>query len=267
VLAARARQRELRSRRAVLQRPDAAAGPGPFAALSAESRAAPGRRLRAPGSLRPGLRPRVRRLARTLATSTSHRRSVPSTSRGVQYRLALHRRARPHPGLGLAVDITAAPLSPSLFSLRLGSPSHLSAGRGEVQDPTTAYVKLVPAQPHSIPRSRPRRGRAGRRPPRDSRRRPRSTWAGVREAVVNAMTHGNNLDPEGAVDVVLLAGEGNVTARVRDRARGSTPQDQGSPRPREPAPGLRARAADDPCVRGRGRISAIVPGVAWRSRS
>lgn len=42
----------------------------------------------------------------------------------------------------------------------------------------------------------------------------------VREAVINAMLHGNNLDPSRKVEVSLRAGSRSVRARVRDEGVG-----------------------------------------------
>jgi serine/threonine-protein kinase RsbW len=52
----------------------------------------------------------------------------------------------------------------------------------------------------------------------------------VREAAVNAMTHGNRLDPSRPVSLVLLVGEGTVRARVRDRGKGFDPGATADPR-------------------------------------
>lgn len=45
----------------------------------------------------------------------------------------------------------------------------------------------------------------------------------VREAVINAITHGNQRDPERTVDVTLIAGNGGITAKVRDHGEGFDP--------------------------------------------
>jgi serine/threonine-protein kinase RsbW len=42
----------------------------------------------------------------------------------------------------------------------------------------------------------------------------------VREAVINAIVHGNRKDPTQKVDVILVAGRGGVKATIRDRGEG-----------------------------------------------
>ena len=127
-----------------------------------------------------------------------------------------------------------------------------------MQDPTTAYVKLV--LPSRIPFLDLAHGAAERAAAAAGFEEEASLDMGlaVREAVVNAMTHGNGLDPARAVDVVLLAGEGTVTARVRDRGKGFDPRKTKDPR--DPANLLQ--------VSGRGllMIRAFVDEVDFRYR-
>jgi serine/threonine-protein kinase RsbW len=95
--------------------------------------------------------------------------------------------------------------------------------------PTTAYVKLV--LPSRIPFLDLAHGAAERAAAAAGFEEEAALDMGlaVREAVVNAMTHGNGLDPDRSVDVVLLAGEGTVTARVRDRGKGFDPARRRTP--------------------------------------
>jgi serine/threonine-protein kinase RsbW len=51
----------------------------------------------------------------------------------------------------------------------------------------------------------------------------------VREAVINAIVHGNQQDPELNVDVTLTSGEQGLVASVRDYGRGFDPQETPDP--------------------------------------
>jgi len=52
----------------------------------------------------------------------------------------------------------------------------------------------------------------------------------VREAVVNAIIHGNRRDPSLTVDVTVTAGPDSLRIRVRDRGRGFDPAGTADPR-------------------------------------
>jgi serine/threonine-protein kinase RsbW len=127
-----------------------------------------------------------------------------------------------------------------------------------VQDSTTAYVKLV--LPSQIPYLDLAHGAAERAAAAAGFEEEAALDMGlaVREAVVNAMTHGNGLDPSRAVDVVLLAAEGTVTARVRDRGAGFDPKRTKDPT--DPANLLRTSG------RGLLLIRAFVDEVDFRYR-
>jgi len=127
-----------------------------------------------------------------------------------------------------------------------------------VHDPTTAYVKLV--LPSRIPLLDLAHGAAEKAAAAAGFGEEQALDLGlaVREAVVNAMTHGNGLDPSRAVDVVLLAREGTVTARVRDRGPGFDPKSTRDPT--DPANLLRTSG------RGLLLIRAFVDEVGFRFR-
>jgi serine/threonine-protein kinase RsbW len=55
----------------------------------------------------------------------------------------------------------------------------------------------------------------------------------VREAVINAIVHGNHQDPSLKVDVTLTAGRKGLEARVRDQGPGFDPQGMADPRDEE----------------------------------
>ena len=52
----------------------------------------------------------------------------------------------------------------------------------------------------------------------------------VREAVINAIVHGNERDPKRNVDVTLMAGKAGLEAKVRDRGHGFDPDQTPDPR-------------------------------------
>lgn len=56
-------------------------------------------------------------------------------------------------------------------------------------------------------------------------------WIGiaVREAVANAIKHGNRQDPDKQVDIVLEVVEGTVIIRVQDEGEGFDPSEVGNP--------------------------------------
>ncbi len=80
----------------------------------------------------------------------------------------------------------------------------------------------------------------------------------VREAVINAMKHGNGLDPERKVAVVLSAGPKAIRVRVLDEGPGFDPA--AAPDPRDPENILRASG------RGLLMIRAFSDKVAFRYR-
>jgi serine/threonine-protein kinase RsbW len=51
----------------------------------------------------------------------------------------------------------------------------------------------------------------------------------VREAVINAITHGNRSDPRRDVEIVITAGTKQVRAQVRDQGKGFDPADTPDP--------------------------------------
>ena len=51
----------------------------------------------------------------------------------------------------------------------------------------------------------------------------------VREAVINAIVHGNNRDPSLKVDLTFTAGRGGITASIRDQGNGFDPDQTPSP--------------------------------------
>ena len=53
----------------------------------------------------------------------------------------------------------------------------------------------------------------------------------VREAVINAIRHGNREDPKLAVQITLEPGAGSVRAAVLDRGQASIPRPRPIPRP------------------------------------
>jgi len=80
----------------------------------------------------------------------------------------------------------------------------------------------------------------------------------VREAVINAIVHGNRENRELTVDVTLTANGGSLTARIRDRGDGFDPDEAPDP-------------TDDPNLlrtSGRGLLlmRAFVDSVAYRRR-
>ena len=80
----------------------------------------------------------------------------------------------------------------------------------------------------------------------------------VREAVINAIAHGNNSDPSRKVDVRLQVRDGSITARVRDEGQGFDPDSVPDP------------TSADNLLRTTGRgsllIRAFVDSVAYRYR-
>lgn len=81
----------------------------------------------------------------------------------------------------------------------------------------------------------------------------------VREAVINAMVHGNKLDPALKVYVTFTANGEGLTARIRDCGEGFDPQAMPDP------------TTDPNLLRTSGRglllMRAFVDGVAFRRRS
>jgi serine/threonine-protein kinase RsbW len=80
----------------------------------------------------------------------------------------------------------------------------------------------------------------------------------VREAVINAIVHGNGQDPDLTVDVNLTAGSDGLTVTVRDQGPGFDPDSAPDP-------------TDDPNLlrtSGRGLLlmRAFVDGVTFRQR-
>jgi serine/threonine-protein kinase RsbW len=55
----------------------------------------------------------------------------------------------------------------------------------------------------------------------------------VREAVINAIVHGNKQDPERDVDIVLEVAEGVIKAIIRDQGDGFDPQEAPDPTSKE----------------------------------
>lgn len=80
----------------------------------------------------------------------------------------------------------------------------------------------------------------------------------VREAVINAMTHGNGLDPALRVDLVFSIGPRGVRAKVKDHGRGFDPG--AAPDPTSPENVL--------CTSGRGLLmmKAFCDEVDFRFR-
>jgi len=81
----------------------------------------------------------------------------------------------------------------------------------------------------------------------------------VREAVINAIVHGNRQDPKLKVDVTLTAGPRGLEAKVRDRGEGFDPDATPDP------------LNDDNLLRTSGRglllIRAFVDDVRYRRKS
>ena len=80
----------------------------------------------------------------------------------------------------------------------------------------------------------------------------------VREAVINAMTHGNGQDPNLKVTVTLTADEARMVAKVWDQGNGFDPD--GTPDPRDGANLLRKSG------RGLLLMEAFVDEVKFRRR-
>jgi len=78
----------------------------------------------------------------------------------------------------------------------------------------------------------------------------------VREAVINAIVHGNEKDPDRNVDVTLTAGKAGLEAKVRDRGNGFDPEE--TPDPRDATNVLRTSG------RGLLLIRAFVDSVEFR---
>ncbi len=80
----------------------------------------------------------------------------------------------------------------------------------------------------------------------------------VREAVINAITHGNRRDPQRTVEMTLTANGSGITVRIRDQGEGFDPE-----RTKDPT-------ADDNLLRSSGRglllIRAFVDEVKFRRR-
>ena len=81
----------------------------------------------------------------------------------------------------------------------------------------------------------------------------------VREAVINAMVHGNREDPARRVDVTLTSTEGTLRATIADQGNGFDPA--AAPDPREQPNRLRTSG------RGLLLIEAFVDEVRYRTHS